>query len=114
MLPDQLRARPILNKVKQWLSPPVFEGDEEKTRLARIGNTIALAVIAILGVYTFARPQSGGSITVTAELRFRRLFQAEMDALNNAIRGAQTSKILISSEELFSAPQEADGGHSSA
>jgi len=53
----QLGLPLILNKLKQWLSPPIFEGDEEKTRLARIGNTIALAIITVLGVYTFARPQ---------------------------------------------------------
>ena len=47
---------PVLNTQRHWLAPPVFAGDEEKTRLARIANSISLAVIAILGVYTFARP----------------------------------------------------------
>jgi len=31
-------------------------------------------------VYTFAAPVAGGSMTVTAELRFRRAFQEVMDA----------------------------------
>lgn len=35
----------------------MFEGHEEKTRIARIANTLALSVIAILGIYTFARPE---------------------------------------------------------
>jgi hypothetical protein len=43
--------------MKQLLSPPVFEGHEEKMRIARMANTIALSVIAILGIYTFARPE---------------------------------------------------------
>jgi PAS domain S-box-containing protein len=46
----------MLNKLKKWLSPPVFE-DEEKTRIAKISNTVLLSVIAVLGVYTFARPE---------------------------------------------------------
>ena len=54
---DRQSGVTTLNKVKGWLSSPIFEGDEEKTRLARIGNTIVLAVIAVLGVYTFARPK---------------------------------------------------------
>ena len=33
-----------------------------------------------VSTYTFAAPNAGGSVTVTAELRFRRVFQAVMDA----------------------------------
>lgn len=35
----------------------MFAGDEEKTRIARIAYTLALSVIVILGIYTFARPE---------------------------------------------------------
>ncbi len=41
-------------------------------------------------VYTFAAPVAGGPVTVTAELRFRRAFQAVMDA-----RGWDTPDIVM-------------------
>lgn len=57
MYQDRSGLRPVLDKPKYWLSPPMFEGDEEKTRIAGLANTIALAVAVILGIYTFARPK---------------------------------------------------------
>jgi len=45
--------------------------------------------------YIFAAPSGGGPITITAELRFRRLFQAEMDA-----RGWDTPDIVMETAEL--------------
>ena len=41
-------------------------------------------------VYAFATPGAGGPVTVTAELRFRRAFQAVMDA-----RGWDTPDIVM-------------------
>jgi len=41
-------------------------------------------------VYYFVAPEAGSSVVITAELRFRRLFQAEMDA-----RGWQTPDIIM-------------------
>jgi hypothetical protein len=41
-------------------------------------------------VYTFAAPDADGPVTVTAELRFRRAFQAVMDA-----RGWETPDIMM-------------------
>jgi hypothetical protein len=38
------------------------------------------AMVSDTSVYTFTAPAAGGSVTITAELRFRRLFQAVMDA----------------------------------
>lgn len=45
-------------------------------------------------VYTFTAPEVGGTVTVTAVLRFRRLFQAEM-----AARGWQTPDVVMEQVE---------------
>ncbi len=37
--------------IRRYISPPVFEGDEEKTRKARYINTILLAAIILLAVF---------------------------------------------------------------
>jgi len=37
--------------VRRFISPPVFEGDEEKTRKSRYLNTILLAAIILLAVF---------------------------------------------------------------
>ncbi len=37
--------------IRKYISPPVFEGDEEKTRKARYINTILLAAIILLAVF---------------------------------------------------------------
>jgi hypothetical protein len=49
-----------------------------KQTLIASDNRIA-ALASDVSTYTFARPAQGGEVTVTAELRFRRLFQAEME-----------------------------------
>ncbi len=38
----------MLTTIKHWLAPPVFEDDEEKTRVAHMLNTLALAASALL------------------------------------------------------------------
>jgi GAF domain-containing protein len=37
--------------IRRYISPPVFEGDEEKTRKARYINTILLAAIILLAIF---------------------------------------------------------------
>jgi hypothetical protein len=48
-------------------------------------------------VYGFAAPSTGGPVTVTAELHFRRVFQEVMDA-----KGWGTPDILMEAEQLQS------------
>jgi hypothetical protein len=48
-----------------------------------------------VSTYTFAAPQASNPLTVTAQLRFRRSFQAEMD-----LRGWQTADILMEQDTL--------------
>jgi diguanylate cyclase (GGDEF)-like protein len=36
----------VLNSIRAWLAPPVFEGDEEKTRVASLLNTVLLFLYA--------------------------------------------------------------------
>ena len=43
----------MLNTIKRWLASPVFEDDEEKTRVARMLNTVLLSATLILAVYVF-------------------------------------------------------------
>jgi hypothetical protein len=45
-------------------------------------------------VYDFVAPEEGGNVTISAELRFRRLFQSEMET-----RGWQTSDIVMEQVE---------------
>ncbi len=45
-------------------------------------------------VYYFAAPDIGSTVVISAELRFRRLFQVEMDA-----RGWQTADIIMEQVE---------------
>lgn len=40
----------------QWLTPPIFSDDEEKSRAAALLNTILLTLLAISGVYFVAAP----------------------------------------------------------
>lgn len=47
-----------------------------------------------ISTYAFAAPNSGGSVTVSAELRFRRTFQAEMD-----VRGWNMPDIVMEAAE---------------
>ena len=37
-----------MSSIKRWLAPPVFEGDEEKTRQARLVNMIGLSCLVLL------------------------------------------------------------------
>jgi hypothetical protein len=48
-----------------------------------------------ISTYAFAVPAAGGTITVSAELRFRRLFQAEQDA-----RGWNVPDVVMEAAEL--------------
>ncbi len=41
----------MLTSLKHWLAPPVFEGDERKTRTAGILNAILLTTLLIAGVF---------------------------------------------------------------
>lgn len=43
--------------VRRWLEPPIFEGDEEKTRTFRMLNTILLGAILALAAYIIFRPE---------------------------------------------------------
>lgn len=49
--------------------------------------------------YTFEAPAGSGPITVTVELRFQRLFQAEMNA-----RGWETPDIVMETAEVIAQP----------
>ncbi len=42
----------MIERLKQWLAPPIFE-DEEKTRVARLVNIILLAILAIMVLTVF-------------------------------------------------------------
>jgi len=44
------------NWMKEYLSPPVFEGDEDKTRAARLVNTCVLTLLATLALNAVAFP----------------------------------------------------------
>jgi len=51
----------MYTRIKRWLEPPVFPGDEEKTNRARIMNTVglylalALIITAVVLVPLFAK-----------------------------------------------------------
>jgi hypothetical protein len=38
----------MMNKIKQWLAPPIFAGEETKTQRAWFLNTTALTVSALV------------------------------------------------------------------
>ena len=40
----------MLTRIRQWLAPPVFEGDEEKSRIVGLANTIILAIIFTVSI----------------------------------------------------------------
>ncbi len=46
----------MLNRIRQILAPPVFEGDEAKTRVASVLNTLVLIALVCALVYSFAFP----------------------------------------------------------
>jgi GAF domain-containing protein len=47
-----------MNRITQFLAPPVFEDDEDKTRLARLLNTVLLTELAVVLISSFAIPQA--------------------------------------------------------
>jgi hypothetical protein len=44
------------NRLKEYLFPPIFEGNEDKTRIARLINTIVLTLLAAFALYALASP----------------------------------------------------------
>jgi len=73
-LPGQAFAK-VLRDVETGESPVVSYW---KQALIVSDNRIP-ALVSDTSVYTFTAPAAGGPVTVTAELRFRRAFQAVMD-----------------------------------
>jgi len=57
----------MLHSLRQWLSPPVFEGDEDKTRIAALLNTILWICILAASLYGIVAP-------IDPQMRSRRLF----------------------------------------
>ncbi|HEU0292259.1 MAG TPA: ATP-binding protein [Anaerolineales bacterium] len=55
----------MLTLVRRWLAPPVFDGDEDKTRIAALLNVI-------LWVFTVAATLYGILAPIEPEMRFRR------------------------------------------
>jgi hypothetical protein len=49
-------------------------------QISIVEDTRIPALASAMSVYTFTAPSSGGPVTITAELRFRRAFQAVLDA----------------------------------
>ena len=37
---------------RRWIAPPVFEGDEEKTRVASLLNVISFIIFGLVIIYT--------------------------------------------------------------
>jgi uncharacterized membrane protein len=46
----------MLTLIRRWVSPPVFEGDEEKTRIAALLNVILLVFIVAASLYGILAP----------------------------------------------------------
>jgi hypothetical protein len=44
----------MVNQIRQILAPPVFEGDEAKTQVARVLNRLVLIAFVFALLYTFA------------------------------------------------------------
>ena len=55
----------MLAQIKLWLAPPVFENDEEKTRIARLLNTILLVYLGVVLMISFSLPLSDTSLMVS-------------------------------------------------
>jgi signal transduction histidine kinase len=55
----------MLTLIRRWVSPPVFEGDEEKTRIAALLNVILLVFIVAASLYGILAP-------IEPEMRYRR------------------------------------------
>jgi signal transduction histidine kinase len=54
VIPQKKEGTRWRDKVRQWLAPPVFEGDEEKTRTARLLNVVLLSLgVASLALVAF-------------------------------------------------------------
>jgi GAF domain-containing protein len=48
----------MLTRIRQWLAPPIFEGDEDKTRTARLLNIVLWAELVAMLLVTFLIPFS--------------------------------------------------------
>ena len=55
------------NEYKRWLQPPIFEGDEAKTRRASLLNTISILILLYLNV-VIAANLIGGRIPISVTL----------------------------------------------
>ena len=44
----------MMASIKQWFAPPIFEGDEEKTRRARLLNAILIVVLIFMSLVILA------------------------------------------------------------
>ena len=55
----------MLIRIRRWISPPVFEGDEDKSRTAILLNSILWFFMAAAGLYGLFAPIEPG-------LRLRR------------------------------------------
>jgi len=51
-LQDAAEKVPMKTRLWRLVAPPVFEGDEEKTRVARLLNTILFIVFGLVAIYT--------------------------------------------------------------
>ncbi|MBN1179036.1 MAG: GAF domain-containing protein [Anaerolineae bacterium] len=54
----------MVSRIRQFFAPPVFEGDEDKTRAARLLNSVLWAFMAAIGLYgiaVFALPNPSGA-----------------------------------------------------
>jgi hypothetical protein len=60
----------ILRRVGRFLAPPVFDGNEDKTRTARLLHTIVLGLLLTAVPYTlstaFAQPDPGSALFIVA------------------------------------------------
>jgi PAS domain S-box-containing protein len=63
----------MLRNFRQWIEPPIFEGDEDKTRAAQVLNTVVLGAMTLLVLACIAMPLVAveklyGSMSVLATL----------------------------------------------
>jgi methyl-accepting chemotaxis protein len=53
----------MVTRIRQLIAPPMFQDDEEKTRIAALLNTILLVVAVLVGLFGFVAILSGRGIT---------------------------------------------------
>ena len=64
--PDNIQEpHNLISRIRRWAAPPVFPGDEDKTRRASILNTIFLAVMVVSIFLGFSLPLNPPSILVS-------------------------------------------------